>query len=45
MFEGVKLPISEKLSKFGFYLPSGIAIKEEQIYKVAKILKKILDTN
>tara|TARA_X000000950_G_C13919042_1_gene662415 strand:- start:2691 stop:3854 length:1164 start_codon:yes stop_codon:yes gene_type:complete len=45
MFKGLKFPVSEKLSKFGFYLPSGIAIKEEQIYKVVKILKKILVIN
>lgn len=44
MFSGLKFPVSENLSRFGFYLPSGIAIKEEQIYKVAEILKKILDT-
>jgi len=42
MFKEEKHPVSENLSKFGFYLPSGIAIKKEQIFKVVEILKKIL---
>jgi perosamine synthetase len=42
MFKEEKHPVSENLSKFGFYLPSGIAIKKEQISKVVEILKKIL---
>ncbi len=45
MFQGEKYPVAEKLSKFGLYLPSGIGIKEEQIYKVSKILKTILSKN
>ncbi len=45
MFDGEKYPVAEKLSKFGLYLPSGIGIREEQIYKVSEILKKVLSKN
>jgi perosamine synthetase len=42
MFQGESYPISEKISRLGFYLPSGIALKSEQIIQVTEVLKKIL---
>jgi len=35
-------PVSERLSRRGFYLPSGVAISEEQIHRVAEALKSAL---
>jgi perosamine synthetase len=42
MFKDEKYEISEKISKFGFYIPSGIALNSDQIDKVANVLKKTL---
>ena len=35
LFEGEHYPVAEKLYKQGFYIPSGMAISEEQIQRVA----------
>jgi len=35
-------PVAERLSRRGFYLPSGLALQSEQIHKVARVLKEIL---
>ncbi len=37
-----KYPNSEYLSKYGFYLPSGLNIKYEQIKLICKILNKLI---
>jgi perosamine synthetase len=36
------LPISEYISKFGFYLPSGVGTSDEEIYTSAKSLIEVL---
>ena len=36
------LPVSEKAAERGFYIPSGLALTEEQIKFVAETLKEIL---
>jgi perosamine synthetase len=41
-FEGEVYPISEKISKLGFYLPSGLTITEKQINQVVDTLIKVL---
>ncbi len=41
VFEGEEYPISDDLSKRGFYLPSGLAITKEQIRKVAVSIKNL----
>ncbi|MBK7157763.1 MAG: DegT/DnrJ/EryC1/StrS family aminotransferase [Ignavibacteria bacterium] len=41
LFENEKYPVSEKLSEFGFYIPSGLALTEEQIITSAEALKSI----
>src|SRR3989344_697076 len=35
-------PVSEKLARYGLYLPSGMALKESQIKEVVEAIKKIL---
>lgn len=42
LFKNENYPISEKLYKQGFYLPSGLAITNEQIIIVTETLKQIL---
>ncbi len=42
IFEKQSFPISEKLYKYGFYLPSGLTLKPENIEKVAEILKRLI---
>ncbi len=37
------LPVSEKLYEYGFYLPSGLTLKEEEIEDVASALKEVLN--
>ena len=39
---GASCPVSELLSRNGFYIPSGIAITQEQIFFIADSLRKIL---
>jgi perosamine synthetase len=41
-FKGEVYPISEKISKLGFYLPSGLTITEKQINQVVDVLIKVL---
>ena len=36
-------PVSDELSDYGLYLPSGLKLKKEDILYVCKILKKIFD--
>ncbi len=36
-----KFPVSEEIASCGLYLPSGLAIKEDQILRVATTIKKI----
>jgi perosamine synthetase len=42
LFKNEKYPVGEKLARRGFYIPSGLAITEEQIHKVSDVLHKIL---
>ncbi|MFM5892027.1 MAG: DegT/DnrJ/EryC1/StrS family aminotransferase [Dolichospermum sp.] len=42
LFEGVSCPAAENLARRGFYLPSGLALTEEQIVTVANTLRKII---
>jgi perosamine synthetase len=42
LFAGETYPVSEKLYKYGFYLPSGLTLTEEQITQVAEALKEIV---
>ena len=42
MFKGEKYPNSEYLSKFGFYLPSGIGLKKNEIKYICDKVNLIL---
>lgn len=42
LFSGVSCPVSERLARRGFYVPSGIALKDEQIYRVADMVREVL---
>ena len=43
LFKNIKMPISERISSKGFYLPSGLGIKNKEIDYVSKNLIKILN--
>ena len=42
LFEDEEYPVSERISQFGFYVPSGLALDENQIVKVADSALKVL---
>lgn len=42
LFKNEKHPVSEKLYQYGFYLPSGLTLTDEQIHTVATTLKEIV---
>ena len=43
LFEGESYPVAERLARRGFYLPSGLALTEEQMTRVVDGVKAILD--
>jgi len=42
LFMNEHYPVAERLSRRGFYLPSGLALRSEQIHMVVTVLKDIL---
>jgi perosamine synthetase len=42
LFEGISCPVAENLAHRGFYVPSGLALTEQQIEKVANVLHEVL---
>lgn len=44
MFQGAVHPASERLARRGLYLPSGLALRDEQVEYVAVALKEIIGT-
>lgn len=44
LFNEESYPVAEKISRRGFYIPSGLALTEEQIEKVAIVLRKALNS-
>ncbi len=42
LFEGETYPVAENIARRGFYLPSGMALKAEQIDTVCEAVKEIL---
>jgi perosamine synthetase len=42
LFAGESYPVAERMARRGFYVPSGLALKDEQIKLVAQILKEVL---
>lgn len=43
LYQNESYPNAEKMYHYGFYLPSGLAITNEQIHEVVKTLKEILN--
>jgi perosamine synthetase len=41
LFAGESYPVAEQLAEYGFYLPSGLALTDEQIRTVAQTLKNL----
>lgn len=39
LFQGERYPVAERIARRGFYIPSGIAISDEQIDRVAEIVQ------
>lgn len=42
LFENERYPIAERIARRGFYIPSGLAISDQQIRLVASALRKVL---
>jgi perosamine synthetase len=42
LFKGENYPVAEKISQRGFYIPSGLALTDNQINQVADVLFKIM---
>jgi len=42
LFQGVRCPVAERLARRGFYVPSGLALKDEEMEIVAGALKEVL---
>ncbi len=42
LFEGQRFPVAERLARRGFYLPSGLALTDEQIDRVANALRELM---
>jgi perosamine synthetase len=42
LFRGEKYPVAEKLARRGFYVPSGLAIRDEQILRVAESVHRVM---
>lgn len=42
LFDNVSCPVAEKIARRGFYIPSGMALKDEQIEQVAITLHEVI---
>ena len=42
LFGGTSCPVAERLARRGFYIPSGLALTDEQIAQVADAVRKVL---
>jgi len=42
LFEGERYPVAERIARRGFYLPSGLALSDEQITRSAEMLQAVL---
>ena len=42
LFRGERYPVTERISRRGLYLPSGLGVTEEQQYRVVEAVKKAL---
>lgn len=42
LFDGVSCPVAERIARRGFYIPSGLALTNEQMEQVAHTLREIM---
>jgi perosamine synthetase len=42
LFKGVRCPVAERIARKGFYLPSGLALREDQMTRVAEVMHEAL---
>lgn len=42
MFQGVSCPVAERIARRGFYIPSGVALTEDQAVETAAVLKQVI---
>ena len=42
LFEGQSCPVAERIARRGFYVPSGVALTEDQVGRSAEALKRLL---
>jgi perosamine synthetase len=42
LFNGESYPVAERMSRRGFYIPSGLALTDEQLHKVSVVLREVL---
>ncbi len=42
LFEGESYPVAERIARRGFYIPSGLALTDEQIERVAKSIREVV---
>jgi perosamine synthetase len=42
LFEGVRCPVAERLARRGFYVPSGLALTDDQLERVAVAVRAVL---
>ena len=43
-FKGEKYPDAEYLARKGFYIPSGLALQEEQMAQVVEAVKSVIES-
>jgi len=43
LFKGEKYPVSEKIARRGFYLPSGLNLSDAQLKKVVKVMSEVIE--
>ena len=43
LFQGVDCPVAERIARRGFYLPSGLALDDEQQSKVCTVLRALIN--
>jgi len=41
LFDGESYPCAERIARRGFYLPSGLAITDDQMQRVADAMRKV----
>lgn len=42
LFKGESHPVAERMARRGFYIPSGLALTDEQIERVADVLREVM---